>query len=45
MGQPGLAAQQDDATVMVFGFDVAGDGIKYIWAVRNPEMLRPWMAG
>jgi hypothetical protein len=26
----------------VFAFDVAGDRIKHIWVVRNPEKLRPW---
>jgi hypothetical protein len=25
----------------VFGFEVAGDKIKRIWAVRNPDKLRP----
>jgi len=44
-GQPGLIAQQDGITVTVFAFDVAGDRIKHIWAVRNPEKLRPWTAG
>jgi RNA polymerase sigma factor (sigma-70 family) len=42
-GQPGLVAQQDGVTVTVFAFDVAGDRIRHIWAVRNPEKLRPWM--
>ncbi|SCL32290.1 RNA polymerase sigma-70 factor, ECF subfamily [Micromonospora pallida] len=41
-GQPGLAAQQEGVTVVVMAFDVAGDRIKRIWAVRNPEKLRPW---
>jgi RNA polymerase sigma factor (sigma-70 family) len=41
-GQPGLVAQQDGVTVTVFAFEVAGDRIKHIWAVRNPEKLRPW---
>jgi RNA polymerase sigma-70 factor (ECF subfamily) len=35
-------AQQAGVTVAVFAFDVAGDLIKHIWAVRNPEKLRPW---
>ena len=43
-GQPGLVAQQDGITVTVFAFDVAGDRIKRIWAVRNPDKLRPWTA-
>jgi RNA polymerase sigma factor (sigma-70 family) len=41
-GQPGLVAQQDGVTVTVFAFEVAGDRIKHIWVVRNPEKLRPW---
>ncbi len=41
-GQPGLVAQEDGVTVTVFAFDVAGDRIKHIWVVRNPEKLRPW---
>ena len=44
-GQPGLVAQQDGVTVTVFAFNVAGDRIRHIWAVRNPEKLRPWTAG
>jgi RNA polymerase sigma factor (sigma-70 family) len=43
-GQPGLIAQQDGVTVTVFAFDVAGDRIKHIWVIRNPEKLRPWTA-
>ena len=42
-GQPGLVAQHDDVTVTVFAFEVAGDRIKRIWAIRNPEKLRPWV--
>jgi len=41
-GQPGLVAQQDGVTVTVFAFDIADDQIKHIWAIRNPEKLRPW---
>ena len=44
-GQPGLVAQQDGVIVTVFAFDVAGDRMKHIWAVRNPEKLRPWTTG
>jgi RNA polymerase sigma-70 factor (ECF subfamily) len=44
-GQPGLVAQVDGATVTVFAFDVAGDRIKSIWAMNNPEKLRTWMTG
>ena len=41
-GHPGLVAQQDGITVTVFAFDSAGDQISNIWAVRNPDKLRPW---
>jgi RNA polymerase sigma-70 factor, ECF subfamily len=44
-GQPGLVAQQDGIIVTVFAFEIAGDRITHIWAVRNPEKLRPWTAG
>jgi len=44
-GQPGLVAQLDGVTATVFAFDIAGDRIRHIWAVRNPEKLRPWTTG
>jgi len=44
-GQPGLVAEQDGVIVTVFAFEVAGDRITRIWAVRNPDKLRPWTAG
>ena len=44
-GQPGLVAQQDGVTVTVLAFHIAGDQIKHIWAVRNPDKLRPWTTG
>ncbi|MEU0483755.1 RNA polymerase sigma factor SigJ [Streptosporangium sp. NPDC006013] len=44
-GQPGLIAQHDGVTVSVYAFDIAGDRIKHIWAVRNPDKLRPWTGG
>jgi RNA polymerase sigma factor (sigma-70 family) len=44
-GQPGLVAQKDGVTVAVMAFDVAGDRIKHIWVVGNPDKLRPWTAG
>ncbi|MEU8140632.1 RNA polymerase sigma factor SigJ [Nonomuraea sp. NPDC048901] len=43
-GQPGLVAQQNDVAVTVAAFDVEDGRIKRIWAVRNPEKLRPWTA-
>jgi RNA polymerase sigma-70 factor, ECF subfamily len=39
-GQPSLVAQQDGVTVTALAFDIAGDRIKRIWAVRNPDKLR-----
>jgi RNA polymerase sigma factor (sigma-70 family) len=42
-GQPGLVVQRDDVTVMVAAFDIADRHIKHIWAVLNPEKLRPWI--
>jgi RNA polymerase sigma factor (sigma-70 family) len=44
-GQPGLVVQRDGVTVTVYAFDVAGERIKHIWAIRNPEKLRPWTTG
>ncbi|MFE6041048.1 RNA polymerase sigma factor SigJ [Streptomyces sp. NPDC056452] len=41
-GLPGLVAQQNGSTVTVFAFEFAGDRIRHIWAVRNPDKLRPW---
>jgi RNA polymerase sigma factor (sigma-70 family) len=41
-GRPGLVAELDGAPVMVAAVDVADDRITHIWAVRNPEKLRPW---
>jgi RNA polymerase sigma-70 factor (ECF subfamily) len=41
-GQPGLVGQVDGVTVTVFAFEVAGDRITHIWAIRNPDKLRPW---
>jgi RNA polymerase sigma factor (sigma-70 family) len=44
-GQPGLVAQQQGVTVAVMAIDVAGDRIRHIWTVRNPDKLRPWTTG
>jgi RNA polymerase sigma-70 factor, ECF subfamily len=38
-------AQQDGVIVTVFAFDVADDRITRIWAIRNPDKLRPWTTG
>ncbi|HVQ92291.1 MAG TPA: RNA polymerase sigma factor SigJ [Mycobacteriales bacterium] len=42
-GQPGLVTQQDGGTVAVLAFDIVGDRIRHIWAILNPEKLRPWL--
>lgn len=44
-GLPGLVAQQDGDIATVFAFEISGDRIRHIWAVRNPEKLRPWRIG
>ncbi|MCY0946631.1 RNA polymerase sigma factor SigJ [Streptomyces antarcticus] len=41
-GRPGLVAQHSGVTVTVAAFSLNGGRITRIWAVRNPEKLRPW---
>jgi RNA polymerase sigma-70 factor (ECF subfamily) len=41
-GQPGLVVQVDGVTVTVCAFAVAAGRITRMWAIRNPEKLRPW---
>ncbi|MEU2235594.1 RNA polymerase subunit sigma-24, partial [Streptomyces vietnamensis] len=41
-GRPGLVAQNAGVTATVAAFDLADGRITRIWAVRNPEKLRPW---
>ncbi|GAA2161760.1 RNA polymerase sigma factor SigJ [Actinomadura napierensis] len=41
-GQPGLVAQRDGVTVSVYAFEIADGRIKHVWAIRNPDKLRPW---
>nr|WSX48092.1 RNA polymerase sigma factor SigJ [Streptomyces sp. NBC_00974] len=41
-GRPGLVAQNAGVTVTVAAFSLTGGRITHIWAVRNPEKLRPW---
>jgi hypothetical protein len=38
------AARKDGVTVPVTAFDIAGDRIQHVWAVLNPDKLRPWTA-
>lgn len=44
-GKPGLVVQVDDTVQAVLALDVEDDRVTRIWAVRNPEKLRPWTAG
>jgi RNA polymerase sigma factor (sigma-70 family) len=44
-GQPGLVAQSNGVTVSVLAFEVADGRIRHIWAVLNPDKLRPWTTG
>ncbi|MFJ9560879.1 RNA polymerase sigma factor SigJ [Streptomyces fuscichromogenes] len=41
-GRPGLVARHAGITVTVAAFDLADGRVTRIWAVRNPEKLRPW---
>ncbi|WP_226874943.1 RNA polymerase sigma factor SigJ [Microbispora sitophila] len=41
-GLPGLVALRAGVVVTVASFDVADGRVTRIWAVRNPEKLRPW---
>lgn len=44
-GQPGLVVELDGTVEAVLAFEVAGDRVRHIWAMRNPAKLRPWQAG
>ncbi|MFJ7335559.1 hypothetical protein ACIQUU_20210 [Streptomyces sp. NPDC101116] len=39
--RPGLVARKDGVTVSVLAFDIAGDRIRNVRAVLNPDELRP----
>ncbi|RSO44268.1 RNA polymerase subunit sigma-24 [Streptomyces sp. WAC 06725] len=41
-GVPGLVAQRAGGVMTVASFHVSGGRVTRIWAVRNPEKLRPW---
>ncbi|MEU3655200.1 RNA polymerase sigma factor SigJ [Streptomyces sp. NPDC032161] len=41
-GAPGLVAQRTGVVVTVASFEVSDGRVSRIWAVRNPEKLRPW---
>lgn len=44
-GQPGLVAEQGGVVIVVLAFEIVADRITRIWAIRNPEKLRPWRSG
>ncbi|MFG2992415.1 RNA polymerase sigma factor SigJ [Streptomyces sp. NPDC048257] len=41
-GRPGLVARHTGVTVTVAAFELTEGRVTRIWAVRNPEKLRPW---
>ncbi|MER5602090.1 RNA polymerase sigma factor SigJ [Streptomyces sp. NPDC002265] len=41
-GVPGLVARRAGTVMTVAAFDVSDGRVTRIWAVRNPEKLRPW---
>ncbi|MEU0600883.1 RNA polymerase sigma factor SigJ [Streptomyces sp. NPDC006393] len=41
-GVPGLVAQRAGVVMTVASFDISDGRVTRIWAVRNPEKLRPW---
>ncbi|MET8544509.1 RNA polymerase sigma factor SigJ [Kitasatospora sp. NPDC004799] len=41
-GRPGLVARYGGRTATVAAFELVDGRIARIWAVRNPEKLRPW---
>ena len=41
-GQAGLVARIGTKVTAVIAFDVADGRVRSLWAVRNPEKLRPW---
>ncbi|MEH6373957.1 RNA polymerase sigma factor SigJ [Streptomyces sp. KLMMK] len=41
-GAPGLVARRAGVVMTVASFDVSDGRITRIWAIRNPQKLRPW---
>ncbi|MFF3974304.1 RNA polymerase sigma factor SigJ [Streptomyces rubiginosohelvolus] len=41
-GAPGLVARRDGVVMTVASFDLTDGRVTRVWAVRNPEKLRPW---
>jgi len=44
-GESGLVVRLDGVTATVMTFAIAGGRITHVWAVLNPEKLRPWTGG
>ncbi|MEU1816798.1 RNA polymerase sigma factor SigJ [Streptomyces roseifaciens] len=44
-GAPGLVARRAGVVMTVASFDVSDRRITRIWAIRNPQKLRPWTRG
>lgn len=42
-GQLGLVAMSGEDVLSVYAFDIDDDRIRRIWAIRNPDKLRPWV--
>ncbi len=41
-GGPGLVARRAGVVTTVASFDISDGRVTRIWAVRNPQKLRPW---
>lgn len=41
-GESGLIARAGKTTLAVVAFEIVGDRISHVWAVRNPEKLTAW---
>lgn len=41
-GQVGLVAMKGGNVLTVYAFGIDDDHIQRIWAIRNPDKLRPW---
>ena len=41
-GQPGLVAVAGSELLAVFAYEITGDRVRRVWAIRNPDKLRPW---
>lgn len=41
-GQPGLVVRAGADVMAVISFDIGRNGIRHLWAVRNPDKLEAW---